>query len=62
MLSLGKILKLCHVLLPVVFNQYFAHLSNAGDPVRYITYTKEEEAIRCIQSAHGFILEGRPLR
>ncbi|XP_027342196.1 uncharacterized protein LOC113854995 isoform X3 [Abrus precatorius] len=28
----------------------------------YITYSKEEEAIRCIQSVHGFILEGRPLR
>ncbi|XAR56108.1 hypothetical protein NMG60_11036440 [Bertholletia excelsa] len=28
----------------------------------YITYSKEEEAIRCIQSVHGFILEGRFLR
>ncbi|XP_057449070.1 uncharacterized protein LOC130740465 isoform X3 [Lotus japonicus] len=28
----------------------------------YITYSKEEEAIRCIQNVHGFILEGRPLR
>ncbi|KAJ0088872.1 hypothetical protein Patl1_32025 [Pistacia atlantica] len=28
----------------------------------YITYTKEEEAIQCIQSVHCFILEGRPLR
>ncbi|CAH1418311.1 unnamed protein product [Lactuca virosa] len=28
----------------------------------YITYSKEEEAIRSIQSAHGFILEGRTLR
>ncbi|KAM0051366.1 putative transcription factor C2H2 family [Helianthus debilis subsp. tardiflorus] len=28
----------------------------------YITYSKEEEAVRSIQSAHGFILEGRPLR
>ncbi|KAI3407642.1 uncharacterized protein J3R85_020838 [Psidium guajava] len=28
----------------------------------YITYSKEEEAIRCIQSVHGFALEGRPLR
>ncbi|XP_030524273.1 uncharacterized protein LOC115736626 isoform X2 [Rhodamnia argentea] len=28
----------------------------------YITYSKEEEAIRCIQSVHGFVLEGRPLR
>ncbi|GAB2223265.1 hypothetical protein Droror1_Dr00017404, partial [Drosera rotundifolia] len=28
----------------------------------YITYTKEEEAVRCIQSVHGFILEGRSLR
>jgi len=29
---------------------------------RYITYSKEEEAIRCIQNVHGFVLEGRPLR
>jgi CCR4-NOT transcription complex subunit 4 len=29
---------------------------------RYITYSKEEEAIRCIQNVHGFILDGRPLR
>lgn len=29
---------------------------------RYITYGKEDEAIRCIQSVHGFILDGRPLR
>ncbi|XP_052205945.1 uncharacterized protein LOC127810473 [Diospyros lotus] len=28
----------------------------------YITYSKEEEAIRCIQSVHGFVLEGRLLR
>ncbi|MCD7452197.1 hypothetical protein HAX54_015477 [Datura stramonium] len=28
----------------------------------YITYSKEEEAVRCIQSVHGFILDGRPLR
>ncbi|XP_023772368.1 general negative regulator of transcription subunit 4 isoform X1 [Lactuca sativa] len=28
----------------------------------YITYSKEEEAIRSIQSAHGYILEGRTLR
>ncbi|KAK3036811.1 hypothetical protein RJ639_031289, partial [Escallonia herrerae] len=28
----------------------------------YITYSKEEEAVRCIQSVHGFTLDGRPLR
>ncbi|GMG98826.1 hypothetical protein Nepgr_000666 [Nepenthes gracilis] len=28
----------------------------------YIIYSKEEEAVRCIQSVHGFTLEGRPLR
>ncbi|KAK4760611.1 hypothetical protein SAY87_005504 [Trapa incisa] len=28
----------------------------------YITYSKEEEAIRCIQSVHGFTLDGRSLR
>ncbi|KAF3453194.1 hypothetical protein FNV43_RR03632 [Rhamnella rubrinervis] len=29
---------------------------------RYITYSKEDEAIRCIQNVHGFVLEGRSLR
>ncbi|XAR60498.1 hypothetical protein NMG60_11033906 [Bertholletia excelsa] len=28
----------------------------------YITYSKEEEAVRCIQAVHGFVLDGRPLR
>ncbi|KAE9600620.1 putative transcription factor C2H2 family [Lupinus albus] len=28
----------------------------------YITYSKEEEAVRCIQNVHGFVLEDRPLR
>ncbi|KAK4385842.1 putative general negative regulator of transcription C16 [Sesamum angolense] len=28
----------------------------------YVTYCKEEEALRCIQSVHGFVLEGRLLR
>ncbi|GMI88924.1 hypothetical protein like AT3G45630 [Hibiscus trionum] len=28
----------------------------------YITYSKEEEAIRCIQSVHGFVLDSRPLK
>ncbi|KAJ4725944.1 RNA binding (RRM/RBD/RNP motifs) family protein [Melia azedarach] len=28
----------------------------------YITYSKEEEAIRCIQSVHGFVLEGKSLK
>ncbi|CAK9177966.1 unnamed protein product [Ilex paraguariensis] len=28
----------------------------------YITYSKENEAVRCIQYVHGFVLEGRSLR
>ncbi|KAJ1375415.1 Zinc finger, RING-type [Sesbania bispinosa] len=28
----------------------------------YITYSRESEAVRCIQSVHCFVLEGRPLR
>ncbi|KAH6814596.1 hypothetical protein C2S51_023614 [Perilla frutescens var. frutescens] len=28
----------------------------------YITYSREEEAVRCIQSVHGFVLDGKPLR
>ena len=29
---------------------------------RYITYSKEDEAVRSIQAVHGFVLEGRSLR
>ncbi|XP_074589627.1 uncharacterized protein LOC141845472, partial [Curcuma longa] len=29
---------------------------------RYITYAKEEEAVRCIQAAHNYVLEGKTLR
>ncbi|GAV71373.1 RRM_5 domain-containing protein [Cephalotus follicularis] len=28
----------------------------------YITYSREEEAVRCIQSVHGFVLDGRSLK
>jgi CCR4-NOT transcription complex subunit 4 len=28
----------------------------------YITYSKEEDAVRCIQSVHGYMLDGRSLR
>ncbi|XP_078181045.1 uncharacterized protein LOC144574840 [Carex rostrata] len=28
----------------------------------YITYSKEDEAIRCIQAVHNFVLEGKSLR
>ncbi|XP_058098347.1 uncharacterized protein LOC131243196 isoform X2 [Magnolia sinica] len=38
------------------------HSSNNNTCSVYITYSKEEEAVRCIQSVHGFILEGRSLR
>jgi hypothetical protein len=30
--------------------------------ISYITYSKEEEAIRCIQAVHNFVLEGKSLR
>ncbi|XP_044473449.1 uncharacterized protein LOC123201912 isoform X3 [Mangifera indica] len=54
----GKVLK---VSISRTATGVIQHSSNNSCCV-YITYTKEEEAIRCIQSAHGFILEGRPLR
>lgn len=36
--------------------------SNSNTFSVYINYAKEEEAIRCIQSVHNFILDGKPLR
>lgn len=29
---------------------------------RYITYAKEDEAVRCIQAVHNFVLDGKSLR
>ncbi|XP_058101075.1 uncharacterized protein LOC131245554 isoform X2 [Magnolia sinica] len=37
------------------------HSSNNSCSV-YITYSKNEEAIRCIQVVNGYVLDGRPLR
>ncbi|KAM7254705.1 hypothetical protein ACFE04_019946 [Oxalis oulophora] len=37
------------------------HSSNNSCCV-YITYSKEDDAILCIQSVHSFVLDGRPLR
>lgn len=37
------------------------HSSNNSCSV-YITYSKNEEAIRCIQVVNGYILDGKPLR
>ncbi|GFP95672.1 ccr4-not transcription complex subunit 4 [Phtheirospermum japonicum] len=37
------------------------HFANSTCSV-YITFSNEEDAVRCIQSVHGFILDSRPLR
>ncbi|CAL5425118.1 unnamed protein product [Camellia sinensis] len=44
----------CSCPLPIVYYQ--------SQKETYITYPKEEEAVRCIQSVHGFTLDGRSLR
>jgi RNA recognition motif-containing protein len=31
-------------------------------PFRYVTFAREEEAVRCIQAVNGYILDGRPLK
>jgi hypothetical protein len=31
-------------------------------PFRYVTYAREEEAVRCIQAVNGYILDGKPLK
>ncbi|XXG81121.1 hypothetical protein AAC387_Pa09g1828 [Persea americana] len=54
----GKVLKVS-ITKPASGSQ---HPSNPNTCSVYITYGKEEEAVRCIQSVHGFILEGRSLR
>ncbi|KAG9448051.1 hypothetical protein H6P81_014179 [Aristolochia fimbriata] len=38
------------------------HPSSNNSCSVYITFSKDEEAIRCIQVVNGFILDGRPLR
>ncbi|XP_057953845.1 uncharacterized protein LOC131148123 isoform X2 [Malania oleifera] len=37
------------------------HFPNSTCSV-YITFSKEDEAVRCIQTVHGFVLDGRSLR
>ncbi|KAK6943749.1 RNA recognition motif domain [Dillenia turbinata] len=54
----GRVLK---VSVARTTNGVIQHSSNNFCSV-YITYSKEEEAVRCIQSVHNFVLEGRPLR
>ncbi|KAL5982522.1 hypothetical protein ACLOJK_016595 [Asimina triloba] len=54
----GKVLKVS-VSRPASGGQ---HSTNNSTCNVYITYSKEEEAVRCIQSVHGFSLEGRSLR
>jgi hypothetical protein len=31
-------------------------------PYRYVTFSREEEAVLCIESVNGYILDGRPLK
>ncbi|KAJ9184252.1 hypothetical protein P3X46_003997 [Hevea brasiliensis] len=54
----GKVLK---VSISKTATGVIQHSSNNSCCV-YITYSKEEEAVRCIQSVHSFVLEGRTLR
>ncbi|KAK7345607.1 hypothetical protein VNO77_16214 [Canavalia gladiata] len=54
----GKVLK---VSISRTANGIIQHSANNSCCV-YITYSKESEAVRCIQSVHCFVLEGRPLR
>ncbi|KAL6979279.1 RING-type E3 ubiquitin transferase [Sarracenia purpurea var. burkii] len=54
----GKVLK---VSISRTASGSIQHFANNTCSV-YITYSKEEEAVRCIQSVHGFVLDGRSLR
>ncbi|KAK7279392.1 hypothetical protein RJT34_24443 [Clitoria ternatea] len=54
----GKVLK---VSISRTANGTIQHSANNSCCV-YITYSKESEAVRCIQSVHCFVLEGRSLR
>ncbi|KAI9082466.1 hypothetical protein K1719_035609 [Acacia pycnantha] len=46
----------------VVFQIWSFRMEKLSLLLGYITTSKEHEAIRCIQSVNGFVLEGRPLR
>ncbi|CAI9759196.1 unnamed protein product [Fraxinus pennsylvanica] len=54
----GKVLKVSLSRTSAGAIQHFAHSTCSV----YITYSKEEEAVRCIQSVHGFVLEGSSLK
>ncbi|KAK2374803.1 hypothetical protein QL285_075741 [Trifolium repens] len=53
----GKVLKVSMSQTAAVVVQQFPNNTCSV----YVTYSKEEEAIRCIQNVH-VVLEGRPLR
>ncbi|RLN21762.1 uncharacterized protein C2845_PM07G38400 [Panicum miliaceum] len=39
---------------------YFVIL--CSHPFRYVTFAREDEAVRCIQAVNGYILDGKPLK
>ncbi|KAJ6793711.1 Uncharacterized protein M6B38_234585 [Iris pallida] len=53
----GKILKLC-ITQPAEAHQQ----SFPNSRIVYVTFAKEEEALQCIQSVNGFVLDGYPLK
>ena len=54
------ILACLHIFVPLL--HYNCSVLKRDFYPRYITYSKEEVAVRCIQSVHGFTLDGRSLR
>jgi hypothetical protein len=60
--SFSLLLCLGRYLFIFYFYLFIIYISCGSIFYRYITYSKEEEAARCIQSVHGFVLDGRSLR
>ena len=40
----------------------YYHFQDCAYLRRYVTYMKEEDALRCIQAVNGFVLEGKVLK
>ncbi|KAL3520651.1 hypothetical protein ACH5RR_018800 [Cinchona calisaya] len=57
----GQYGKVCKISLSRTAGGSIQHFINDTCSV-YVTYSKEEEAVRCIQSVHGFVLEDKFLR
>ena len=50
----------CAIVMPLIYSYH--NFQDYAYWCRYVTYMKEEDALRCIQAVNGFVLEGKVLK